>query len=341
MTVMEASRRPEPEPRGIAWPPAPLRLQLGAMPEGARTLCEVDYGVAAAGHAGTARVTVPLRSLLGGATAERWLSPLPLQSADEGEAGWVDNGVVLMVRLAVDATDPEAAAERAYRRLLDLLAARGYPHLLRVWNYLGRINAGEGDDERYRRFCVGRHRALAGQPNFERWLPAASAIGAGGDALHLHAFACRHPGLQVENPRQVSAFRYPRSYGLRSPSFSRATLVPWADGAQLFVSGTASIVGHATAHAGDVVAQLEQTAANLDALRTHAAASHLPGVDPASLVPELYTVYLRHDEDLPAIRGVLAGRFGDAPCQVLAGDICRRELLVEVEASYRQRGIGA
>lgn len=337
MSATEANRlQGSPRPSAV-WPAAALRLDspAPAVPQLADdVLCAVVYGEAATDD--PRRVAVPLAPLHGDGGGELWTSPAPVRRGIDGDIRFADNGSALMLQLAAPAgADPETAAEALYSRLLAFIAARGYPHLLRVWNYLERINEGEGDAERYRRFCVGRYRALAQHADFEFRLPAASAIGSAGGGLRIHAFASTVPGLQVENPRQVSAFRYPRSYGARSPSFSRATLVPWADGAQLFVSGTASILGHATAHAGDVVAQLMQTRSNLEVLRAHAVSSLLPGVDAASLRPERYTVYLRHADDLPKVLPMLNQHFGDAPCQVLQGDICRRELLIEVEASYR------
>ncbi|MFN3368900.1 MAG: hypothetical protein ACK4ZX_05785, partial [Thermus sp.] len=47
-----------------------------------------------------------------------------------------------------------------YRTLLAAARPGPRPYLIRVWNYLGAINAGEGDAERYRRFCVGRDAAV-------------------------------------------------------------------------------------------------------------------------------------------------------------------------------------
>ena len=43
-----------------------------------------------------------------------------------------------------------------YAAMQPLPAAVGFPHLLRMWNYLDAINEGAGDLERYRQFCVGR-----------------------------------------------------------------------------------------------------------------------------------------------------------------------------------------
>ncbi len=263
---------------------------------------------------------------------------LPVRHGWDGDVGYSENGEVLVMQLRLDEpalADMEEAVYRAYVRLNAFVAARGYPNLWRVWHYLGSINQGEGDAERYRRFCVGRYRAVADHPDFESQLPAATAIGTRGGGLSLIVLAGKRPGVQVENPRQVSAFRYPRPYGLRSPSFSRATLLPWADGPRLLVSGTASIVGHATAFAGDAAGQLRQTAANLQALLAHAVHTRLPGRDAGEFAADSYIVYLRHAEDLPRVRADLDELFADAPRRLVIGDICRSELLIEVEAAYR------
>lgn len=336
MTVLtsEAARPPE------IWPPLPYLIENAgpadqALPD--RALLEFRFAAAPA-DGDPRRIAVNLPTLAGDPGGDLWLSRQPVRHGWDGDLGWAENGEMLMLqlRLAEPAlADMEQAVCEAYLRIAAFLATRGYPELWRIWHYLGGINEGEGDAERYRRFCVGRYRAVADHANFEARLPAATAIGTGGGGLQLIVLAGKRPGGQVENPRQVSAFRYPRPYGLRSPSFSRATLLPWADGARLLVSGTASIVGHATAFAGDVEAQLRQTAANLQALLAHAAHTRLPGREARDFAAESYIVYLRRPEDLPRVGAALDELFGDAPRRVVIGDICRRELLIEVEAAYR------
>lgn len=330
--------------RQPSWPDCPYRVEPGvpaALPE--PTLCAWQFGDASSIDGDSRRVRLPLRPLWAVNTSvvgELWLGSAPLRHGWQGNLGYAGNEQMLMVQLHLPEaalSDFEGAVCAVYQRLLQFTAAAGHPHLLRVWNYLSSINDGDGDAERYRRFCAGRYRALAQMPGFELGLPAASAIGSrAGDGLRVFALAGPAPGLQVENPQQVSAFRYPRDYGERSPSFSRATLAPWRDGAQLLVSGTASILGHATVHAGDAAAQLRQALDNLEAVRDQALRTHLPALPPAQLPLASALVYLRHADDLPALQPLLARRLGGVPLRVLAGDICRRDLLVEVEAVYRQ-----
>ncbi len=97
-------------------------------------------------------------------------------------------------------------------------------------------------------------------------MPAASALGFESGPLTICFFAAREAmPLAIENPRQVSAYKYPEDYGPRSPTFSRASAIELHGQTVLFISGTASIVGHQTMHAGDVVAQTQETIVNIKA----------------------------------------------------------------------------
>jgi chorismate lyase/3-hydroxybenzoate synthase len=168
----------------------------------------------------------------------------------------------------------------------------------------------------------------------ERDLPAATAIGGQGRGLVIYFLAARSPGLQIENPRQVSAFRYPERYSPRSPSFSRATLKHWGRDRHLYISGTASIVGHESRHVDEPLAQLDEILENLQALIEAANRVEPIGIDsPAGL--SLLKVYLREPGLLAPVRDQLAQTLDDGPRVIyLLGDICRKELALEIEALY-------
>lgn len=224
-------------------------------------------------------------------------------------------------------------AERAYGDIFAMIGRHGFPHVVRFWNYLPRINEEEGGLERYRHFNLGRGAAFeaAGRSRAET-IPAACALGTDtGSALTVYFVAAREAGRAVENPRQMSAYRYPKEHGPHSPTFSRAVLHPANDARMLFVSGTASIVGHLTVHAGDVVAQTRETLANLGAVFAEAEHASRPGAFP--MREASYKVYVRHAADVEAVRRELAAALGeDADVNFLRADICRDDLLVEVEA---------
>lgn len=268
---------------------------------------------------------------------EVWTSSAPVRHGADGSIRFAVSGGflfgVLALPLGAAAGALRDSTEGAYGEIFPMLARHGFPHAVRFWNYFPRINESEGGEERYRLFNMGRGAAFEGAGrDREETIPAACALGTdAGDALTVYFVAAHDAGLAVENPRQVSAYRYPRDYGPRSPTFSRAVLHPARDPEMLFVSGTASIVGHRTLHAGDVAAQTRETLANLEALFAEAGRLSRPGA--FSMREASYKVYVRHPADAPAVRRELAAALGEgADVNLLRADICRADLLVEIEA---------
>ncbi len=231
----------------------------------------------------------------------------------------------------------EQVAEQAYSRLLQLVDEAGL-HLLRVWNYLPDITGPDRTSpkkgrfagmERYRRFNVGRHEAFVSRRGEVRTPPAASALGTSGGPTAIFLLAGQKPGKALENPRQVSAYRYPSQYGPRSPTFSRGTVAELGGTPLLFISGTASIVGHASVHPEDVEAQTRETLTNLQVVIAQAVKS---GFQP-DLAGLKLKVYLRDGENLDAVRALVQAEFPDmAAAMYLRADVCRTELLMEIEA---------
>jgi enamine deaminase RidA (YjgF/YER057c/UK114 family) len=138
------------------------------------------------------------------------------------------------------------------------------------------------------------------------------------------------------NPRQVSAYQYPSQYGRRSPNFSRAALTRFGQQWVLLISGTASIVGHESLHAGDVRTQTREILVNLGVLVQEANPS--AGSAIFALDELVCTVYVRHSSDLDPVRSEMASVLGEhsIACHeavFLQADICRNELVVEIEAT--------
>lgn len=262
------------------------------------------------------------------AAVESWGEHAPRDSGRQERITWHADEHCLFGHVTAPLGDDAAAPTRdLYRELLDFVAAsKRFPHLLRIWNYLPHINAGDGDREHYRRFCIGRAQAFDERPYPPDELPAGTGIGLRtGNELLVYFIATPRPGRQIENPRQISAFDYPRQYSPRKPLFSRAVVWADADGARLIVSGTASIVGHSSRHAGDVQAQLAEIWQNLDSLRQQSGAGE----------PIALRVYIRHADDYPSVRAFLEQRLApQVQTLYLLADICRTELLVEIEGVF-------
>lgn len=263
---------------------------------------------------------------------EIWSSDKPLQRDLDGPAHLRFNDNLLFGAMRLDGEEQlEQASRQAYQTILGLLAERSFPAPLRMWNYFPRIVEHDADGERYQLFCSGRHSAFNTTSGYEPHLPAASALGSHGPGAVVYFLAARTHGLQVENPGQMSAFHYPRQYGPRSPSFSRAVIKSWGHTTHFYLSGTASIRGHKSLHHGDGQAQLQLTLENIEHLLEHSR-TVCPDAPIGLTALHLLKVYVRHKDDYPQVRAELERRLGvEHPVLYLLADVCRAELLVEIE----------
>ena len=218
----------------------------------------------------------------------------------------------------------EAATEQAYDRILGVAEKLGFAFPFRIWNLIPHINQGTGDQEIYKQFCSGRMRAFTRHGMAAAQYPAASAVGHHAEGAVVYMLAAPKPSRNLENPLQMPAYTYPREYGPCSPSFARATRIELGSGDFLFISGTASILGHSTQAPGDIASQLEVTQANIAQLVKQAGGS----TDKLSAL----RVYLRDEEHLELARAQLEKAYPAEHLNFVLADICRQQLLVEIEA---------
>ncbi len=288
-------------------------------------LAVVGFGTATTG----ACVTIAARQLGAEPLVEVWRSSLPIQHARSGELAYSTNGVVLVGTITAAGADTESVTARLYEQIVDTARAAGYPSLLRMWNHVGSINESEGELERYKRFSAGRHEALTRRGYERQQFPAASAVGMLRQGLSVYFIASRVAGMQVENPRQVAAYDYPPVHGPRSPSFARATVAQWNGSAMIFVSGTSSVVGHETLHHGDVEAQLDETIENMRVIVIEAAAriGRKASLDDLTIAK----TYLRRASDYERIAPRVTAKLPSAQHLFVESDICRPDLLLEIE----------
>lgn len=307
---------------------------LSALLAGDGVLAVFGFGTTAPAGDDPRYLRVPLQPH-GVAPFEVWRGAGDVRSGVEDGVRWTEDGALQFGVLELDegVAGIEATSAEAYGRLVAFVRKRGYPHLLRSWNYLDAITEGAGDDERYRRFCVGRAAGLGDVGDVT--LPAATAIGRcdGVRTLQVYWLAARAPGAPLENPRQLSAYRYPRQYGPQPPSFARAMLPPGAH-MPLLLSGTASVVGHESRHHDCVESQLRETFANFDSLIATARAQR-PGLPPHFGSGSRLKVYVRDRGQLPRVAAALDALLGPSvPRILLHAAICRRELQVEIDGFH-------
>jgi len=251
-------------------------------------------------------------------------------------------------------TDETCVYERsfdAFRRMARQLAQRGYRYdqVVRTWLYLGDIVGPEGETQRYKElnrartdfytglcFATGRTPATLNCPVY----PASTGIGADGRDVMMSCIAMATDRSDVtlvplENPLQTSAFDYGSSYSPKSPKFSRAMAI--ATGTcpcvTILVSGTASITHSETQFVDDPEGQTWQTLDNIAALISpdNFCRHGLPGrgayLDDMALV----RVYIKRQEDYKIVRATCEARLGELPTIYAVADVCRPDLLVEIE----------
>ena len=218
--------------------------------------------------------------------------------------------------------DPAASRREQARATFEALdavlaqAGLGFSDVVRTWLYADRILEWYSELNQVRS-------AFFAEPGRIRLVPASTGVGAGngsGAALMASALACRpSSAVAVPSPLQCSALDY-------GSAFSRAVELGPPGSRRLLVSGTASIdPAGATVHGGDAREQLALTLRVVEALLasrgagwgdvTRRVAYVPPGVDAAQLVA-----------------GGLEGWL------VVRADLCRADLLVEIELDVAFQG---
>ena len=103
--------------------------------------------------------------------------------------------------------------------------------------------------------------------------------------------------------------------------------------ATIFISGTASITGSETRHVGNAGLQTDETLNNIAALisEENLGRHGLPGLGTSLDSLGLVRVYIKRQEDYTQVRAVCEKRLGELPTIYAMADVCRPELLVEIE----------
>jgi len=238
----------------------------------------------------------------------------------------------------------------AFRQMQQQLAVAsvGFDQVVRTWLYVNQITSGENGGQRYHQLNRARtdfyrglrlcamNRAPAAP---ELIYPASTGIGTSGRNITMSCMALdsQRPDvflMPLENPQQIPAYNYQAKYSPQSPKFSRAMAVVQGHFISTLVSGTASIVNTQTCHPGDIVRQTEQTIENIERLIApeNFARHGLPNAGATLKDIAKLRVYVKHQQDYEKCREVCERRLPRTPAIYLQADICRPDLLVEIEA---------
>lgn len=231
----------------------------------------------------------------------------------------------------------QQVVHEAYLDVLGQVATLATPHPVRFWNHIPYLHAPmAGGLDRYMVFNAGRFDAMnrwfGSVEAVHRGVATATGVGHGGSDLVIHCLACAAAGRSIENPRQVPAYRYSRRYGPVPPCFARATLARLSalGGQAILVGGTASVRGEQSVHGDNLAHQLAETYVNMEALVQCGAQ---PGMVANGLASFVHVrAYYQRGTDRPGVERSVRGTFpGAQGIEFVQADLCRQELLVEIE----------
>lgn len=269
---------------------------------------------------------------------------------------WVHCAQIVPETTATGVYDRSLSAFGKMRQMIESVGMR-FEQVIRTWLYLGDIVGAEGNTQRYKELNRARtdfFRDIRFSPvptpsSFDPKLsiyPASTGIGANSRDVVMSCIALATErddiiGTPLENPLQTSAFDYSVKYGPKSPKFARAMALSCGPFVTIFISGTASITRSETRFVGDVAGQTRQTLDNIEALisEDNLRAHGMPGLGSTLGRLALVRVYIKHQEDYAKARAVCEERLGELPTIYAVADVCRPDLLVEIEGiAFSRRG---
>jgi hypothetical protein len=257
---------------------------------------------------------------------------------DAGEFALASARIVGAVEMSADAL--QRRVTDAYGAIAAWIRQVDAKYPVRLWNHIPSIHARMDDRrDRYMVFNAGRYEAFSnwygGPEGFDQDVATASGVGHNGSDLVVHCLSARTPGIAVANPRQINPHRYSARYGPLPPCFARATVLE-AQGLVL-VGGTASIRGEDSLHMTSLSMQMTETLTNLASV-VETAQTKIIGRCAARGQAEWLgkyrevRVYFPRPSDADEIETMVRGAFAvDCRVEMRRADLCRAELLVEIE----------
>jgi len=221
-----------------------------------------------------------------------------------------------------------------------------YDDIVRQWNYIGEILKTETKDG----LCIQNYQVFNDIRNDYYYhnkrktdFPAATGIGMKTQGLVVDVFAQKSSGkvksLPLRSQIQKDPFAYSETVLVgcktdkKPPLFERARLLYSENRAQIFVSGTASINNQETVAIGNVSAQTNNTIRYIKELVS--SENIQKNYSQIALKNQTYQqvcVYVKHRNDLEIVRKICFIHFPEQVINIVEADICRDNLLVEIEA---------
>lgn len=238
----------------------------------------------------------------------------------------------------------------AFEQLQEILREEKmeFSDIIRQWNYIEQITAeiahNNSVSQHYQIFNDVRSKFYQ-RSEFGNGFPAATGIGMDKGGIIIDFIAAKFTSdsliVGLKNPVQHDAYTYSKEvlaenhamtdFCQTTPKFERAKVIITPEGKWIFVSGTAAITGEVSMAQSSVELQTELTIQNilhlisLENLHTH-------GIGFVSEVKLQYLrAYVKNKQDIPRVMDICKKHFPEIPIACVVADVCRPELLVEIE----------
>lgn len=236
-------------------------------------------------------------------------------------------------------------SEEVFSRLNEILSTHNFEvdDIVRQWNYIGSIVALREGKQNYQEFNDARTCFYA-KGSWSNGYPAATGIGAAGDCIIVGGIAFKKRDTEakgiypIDNPLQIAAHIYSKRVLIdddknamkSTPKFERAKLIETARGACCFVSGTAAIRGEESVDPSSAKLQTIKTIENIQHLVSKENLTRF-GCKPYDLKYATLQVFIKNEEDYDEVYSVVEEAYPNTPIIYSLADVCRSELLVEIE----------
>jgi len=246
--------------------------------------------------------------------------------------GWRRNAstYLMLQNIQGDGGSRSGQIRRMFERAERILRENGasYKDVARTWLYISKILEWYPDFNKARSEKYGEFGIMPGPGDTKLLLPASTGIGAdtpSGAAASMDLLAVVEsdaipsPAIKLSNMKQLDAFRY-------GAAFSRGAVIREDDVKIIHISGTAAIDEHGVSlYPGDIRSQINCTFDRIETLLDQEGAGLR---DIASA-----TVFVKSPEHAPLFWKKAADRgLTDFPAVCIVADVCREELLFEIDA---------
>lgn len=230
-----------------------------------------------------------------------------------------------------------------FRMAGQVLAAEGFPvdSIVRQWNYIEQITAVEGDRQHYQDFNDARSE-FYNSGTWQNGYPSATGIGMTHGGVLIDIDAARLAGeecfiIPLDNRLQVAAHQYSDDVLVSTgeekatPKFERGKCLNFGNAGLIYISGTAAIRGQESMKGASLSEQLYATMENIAYLIS------LENVTSSGVIcryqpkVEMLRIYLKEMSAVREAKELMEAFRLNIPVVYLWSDICRDELLIEIE----------